>query len=372
MALSADRLLSLSAAVGKIQYPVAASAHAYRHGYAGIDPAGYVKPFEPGDRFVGIFDKEVDNSSGTAGAEVADVLTVEELEDTLTSVALTDVGKPVFATADNGLSLTGHPDAFVGYVTNYVTTNTARVRMRGMFEKAPNGVGSIDIDLDFSQVQIANQDEATATLRVGGSAIKTAAVGAGLTSGTNGFLTNEATGEIRMLLDNDNEAQNLTIETPQVFNLTKGVTLEATFKLEAAGGAATDDLDIALAGLSGGITATERADMAATTSGFQTAGFHVDTNGLDLEVRTDDNTTAGTETDTTVNLVLQTAKSVKIIVRPAGTVEFWVANARVLSTTAFALAATGMLAGIINIEKSTGTGVPEVRVSKFRVAGALA
>lgn len=354
------------------EYPVVAADVIYKGALVGIDPAGYLKPFEVGDRFVGVAYEQVDNSTGAAAAKYCKVFTIGDFEYTLTSVALTDVGKAAYATADNALSLTGHPDAYVGRIVNYVSSNTCIVRLKGPGEKAPGDGTCIDIDIDFAKILVANQDEATATLKIGGSSIKTAAVGAGLTAGTTGFLMDESTGELRMLIDNDNEAENLTVETPQVFNITKGVTFDATFKLEAAGGAATDDLDLGLAGLSGGITATERADMQAATAGFLNAVYHVDTNGLDLEVRTDDNATAGSETDTTVNLVLQTAKTVKIIVRPSGVVEWWVAGARVLSTTAFSIGASGLLAGIVNIEKSTGTGVPEIRIKRLRVAGAIA
>jgi len=175
-----------------------------------------------------------------------------------------------------------------------------------------------------------------------------------------------------MLIDNDNEAQNLTIETPQVFNITKGITFETELTLEAAGGAATDDLDFGLMGLAGGITATERADMDAATAGLLSGKFHVDANGLDLKFSSDDNASPVAATDTEVNLVLQTFNKFKAICRAAGTVEVWVDGVRKLSTTTFSVGAAGLLAGIVNIEKSTGTGVPEVRVKKLRVAGAIA
>lgn len=372
MALSANRPLTRFASEEIATYPVGAAVHIYLGGLVGIDPAGYAKAFVPGDVFVGQANAEADNSSGAAGAINVDVIQAGNIEFALTSVAYTDAGRPVYATADDAIAFSGHPDAYVGRVVAKSATNKAVIRLKAPGEKAPNGDGCVDMLIDFAQVLVANQDEGTATLKVGGSAIKTAAIGAGLTAGTTGFLHNEATGELRMLIDNDNEAENLTIETPQVLNITKGATFDITIKLEAAGGAATDDLDFGLMGLSGGITATERADMNATTSGLLSALFHVDTNGLDLKFSSDDNAAPVTATDTTVDLVLQTAVNCKIIVRPTGAVEVWVGGTRYLSSTAFSVGASGLLAGIVNIEKSTGTGVPEVRVRKLRAAGALA
>ena len=356
------------------EFLVGAAEHIYQGGFVGVDPAGYAKAFVPGDLFVGIAYEEVNNSAGAAGADKVRVYTVGDFELALTTAAHTDTGKPVYATDDATLGRTGHPDAFVGTVVHKDadTAGYVIVRLRQPGQRAPVGEGSIDIDVDFSKSQVVAQDESVATLTVAGSGLKTAAVGAGLTAGTTGILMDEATGEVRLLIDNDNEAENLTIETPQVFNITKGATFEFTGKLEAAGGAATDDFDFGLMGLSGGITATERADMDAATAGLLSCKFHVDTNGLDLKASSDDNASPIAAADTEVNVVLQTAFSVKLICRPTGLCEVWVNGVRKLSTTAFSVGASGLLAGIVNIEKSTGTGVPEIRMSKLRVAGAIA
>jgi hypothetical protein len=353
-------------------YPVLAGAHIYRDALVGLNPAGYLKAFVPGDYFVGMAVKEADNTSGTSGAISCDVRTKGDIRYTLSSVAELDKGKPVFATADDAIALTGHPDAYVGRILAKEATNVATIRLREAGERAPNGFGSQELMLDFSQVLIANQDEGTATLSVGGSGIKTAAVGAGLTAGTTGILMDEANGEVRLLIDNDNEAENLTILTPQVFNITKGITFEFEGRLKTAGGAATDDVDFGLMGLSGGITATQQADMNATTAGLLSALFHLDANANDVFASSDDNASPVAAADTTVDNSLSANAKYKIIVRPTGSAEFYIDGVRVLSTTAFSVGATGLLAGIINLEKSTGTGVPEVRIRKLRVAGAIA
>ncbi len=353
-------------------YPVAAGECIYNGALVGINPAGYLKAFVPGDRFAGIAHGKQDNTSGSDGDLDAQVYLTGDFQYTLASAAQTDLGKPVYATADNAIALTGHPDAYVGRILSYDTTNTVTIRLKSPGERAPNDGSSIDIDLDFSRVLVANQDEATATLSVGGSPIKTAAVGAGLTAGTTGILMDESAGELRLLLDNDSEAENLTIETPQVFNITKGITFEFEGRLKTAGGAATDDVDLGLMALSGGITATERANMDATTAGVSTIKLHLDANANDIYAGSDDNSTVVSATDTTVDNSLTVNTKGKLIVRPTGACEVWIAGARVLSTTTFAVATSGLMAGIVNLEKSTGTGVPEVRVKRLRVAGAIA
>ena len=127
------------------EFPVAAAVHVYRGARVGLDPAGYLKPFVPGDLFAGISYEEGDNSSGAAGAKKCRVYVLGDFELTITGVALTDAGAPVFATADNTQALTGHPDAYMGRVVHYLSSNLALVRLRAWGEKPPNGVGSIEL-----------------------------------------------------------------------------------------------------------------------------------------------------------------------------------------------------------------------------------
>lgn len=367
-AASADAVITMIQTEDTLELPIGANVTHYKGAWVGLDPAGYTKAFEPGDRFGG---KCASYATGgaTAGVNYVTVYIKGAFEETLTSVALTDVGKPVFATADNTLALTGHPDAYVGRITRYVTTNTCQVTL-----KRPGDVpdsGFVEIVADGSKLRLtANILTATAETIIDGK-WRADAIGAGIAGATQGFGASGA-GYCSMLIDNDNEAENVSFESPQCFNITKGVTFEGELTLQTAGGAATDDLDFGLMGLSGGITDTERADMNAATAGLLSALFHVDTNGLDLAFSSDDNSAPVSATDTLVNIVLQTYNTFKIVVRPAGTVELWVDGVRKLSTTAFSVGAAGLLAAIVNIEKSTGTGVPEVRFKKLRVAGALA
>lgn len=363
-------------------WPVAASETIYRGSYVGLNPAGYLKTFEPCDLFVGISYQGFDNSAGSAagrepttGDPTCKVYVEGDFELPLASIALTDRGKPVYATNDGTLSLTGHPDAFVGTLLHYETSTTGVVRLKAPGQHAPLDGSSIDIDIDFASWLTTLQDETAAASPhlVTGTGIIANCVGAGLTAGASGLENIHGTADLSMLLDNDNEAQNATIETHQVFNITKGVSFELFGRNKTAGGAATDDWDFGLAGIAAsGLTDTERADMDAATATFLKCLYHVDMNALDIFATSDDNSSPITATNTTIDNSLTVNKLHRINCRVDGSCELWIDSVQVLAATAFSVGAAGLLAGVCNVEKSTGTGVPEVRVRRFRTAGAFA
>ncbi len=383
MALSANAgitYLEPTAHRPKSSSAVAGSVRIYSGAFVGKNPAGYLKPFQAGDEFVGISEEEFYNSSATAGA-ASDVgtdgergklkclyTTAGHFAFTLSSVAITDIQKPVFATDDNTLSLTGHPDAFVGYVTEVYGTNTAMIRMRNAGERAPNGVGSQEVASDFAFEQFTALDENDGYIN---GKWRVTGVGAGLTAGTTGVLGDHDNGELVMLLDNDSEVQSITLDSGRSFNITKGVTFEFEGRKSVAGAATNSDVDF---GLAGGIdlTTTQFADMQATTSSFLYALFHIDAEDDNVDMCSDNNTTVVAPTDTTIDNSTSANKRYKVIVRADGTVEGWINEARVLSSTSFAVGASGLLAGIVNLEKASSTDVAEVRIRKIRVAGALA
>lgn len=356
------------------QFPVGAGEHIYLSSIVGVDPAGYLKTFVPCDVAVGIAYEECNNAAGAAGAKYCQVYVDGDFEWPWASAALTDIGKPLYATDDQTLALTGHPDAYVGCVVHKDADAAGYtiLRLKQPGEAPPNDGSCVDLRLDFSKFNVVNQDESVATLKLVGTGWKTAAVGAGLTAGTSGLLIDEATGELVALIDNADEAENLTLESEQVFNITKGATFTMIGRNSVAGGVATDDVDFGLMGLAGGITATERADMNAASAGLLSCLFHINANALDIFGSSDDNASPITATDTTINNSLTVNKEHTVLCRPTGVCELWIARARMLSTTVFSVGAAGLLAAIANIEKSTGTGVPEMRIRNLRAAGAIA
>lgn len=365
-ALSGDATVNRYADQEFKTYPVASGVLIYRNAYVGLNPAGYLKPFEPGDLFVGIAKTRYDNRTGSDGTINGDVHSNGDFKAVFSAIALTDLGKPVFVTADDTLSLSGHPDGYYGRLIAYVSATEGVVRMR-----APGDIpttGCILIDVDFSKVSHANVT-AAGTAIIGG-VLKATLVGPGLAA--VGLGIDDANGEERLLLDNDSEAENITLETPQVFNITKGITATFVKRLKVAGGAATDDLDYGIASLTGNLTATERANMDAATAGLKSCKFHLDCNANDIFVSSDDDVSPVAAADTGVDNDVNTNKEQMIIARPGGACQIWIDKVRKLASTAFAVSATGKFCGFVNLEKSTGTGVPEVRVARMRIAGAAA
>ncbi|MFA5321999.1 MAG: hypothetical protein WC373_04940 [Smithella sp.] len=119
--------------------PVKASTKIYEGAMVGIS-AGYARGLVAGDPFHGHAIRQADNSASTTdGAININVLSgIYELQVTLVSVAVADVGKAVYASDDSTYTLTKGQNTRVGRIVSYVTTNTCIVEMRTL--GADNGV----------------------------------------------------------------------------------------------------------------------------------------------------------------------------------------------------------------------------------------
>lgn len=102
--------------------------------YEGVllgDSSGYVRGLVAGDLFRGHAAEYIDNSSGSDGDQNVKLYRgIYRLQVTLSGVAITDVGKIVYASADDTLTLTPGSNSMVGVVARYVTTDTAIVEFR--------------------------------------------------------------------------------------------------------------------------------------------------------------------------------------------------------------------------------------------------
>ena len=360
-----------------VALPVAAGVKIYAGALVGRNPAGYAKPFEPGDDFAGIAWATADNTAGAAGAINARIETLGDFRLPLTGIAVGDVGKPVFATGDDALALLGHTDAFVGWIiAKDAANNMGVVRLRRPGELPPNGAGHFEISKafteTFAEVLTAGNEQYIGGLRYD-------AIGAGILTGAGIAPVQGKPGVVKMLLDNDNEAENLTIESACIFPVTAGITAEFELHLATAGGAATDDFDFGIiTAASSTITDAIRANIDVNTAGIRLCKFHMDCNANDIYAGSDDDTNVVAATDTTIdNSTADAFKKFKIVARTTGVCELWVDSGagyvRVLSTTTFSVgSAAGFFGIFVNLEKSTGTGVPEVRVRRLRIAGAKA
>ena len=122
----------------------AAAVKIYEGAILGDNALGYARGLVAGDPFRGHSVEYIDNTLGSAGDQAVTCLTGQyRLEVTLSGVAITDVGRDVYASADDTYTLVANGNSRVGKVARYVTTSTAIVEF--------NTVGAKSI-LAYSQV----------------------------------------------------------------------------------------------------------------------------------------------------------------------------------------------------------------------------
>jgi hypothetical protein len=367
--LSANALREILPDEGIREFPVVAADIIYRGAYVGMDPAGYVKPFEVGDMFIGIAYEEALNSGGDAGDVDCRVYVGGTFNLVLTSAALTDVGSPVFATNDNTLARTGHPDAWVGTVLHYEKSGYAVIKLRNPHDKWTQAIGG-------AQETVSNFAHEIVATGVAGAAahyysdegfVYQSALGLGI------LMVTDAPQGIDFALDAVDEEASATLESGALLSVAKGITFEATLHMTDigdAGGAAllNTDWGIGTALTTNSILSIDHADMV------DLACFHMDGNAAAILFQSDDRTTDTGLVDTTIVNVTTAAatKNFKIIVRPAGTVEAWIDSARVLSSTAFLmLAAAEQLCGFVNVSKPSDNTTAALRMIRMRMAGGI-
>lgn len=348
-ALAADAQRTFAASQDLREYPVGAAEIIYKGAFVGVDPAGYAKAFEPGDLLVGVAYEYINNSAGAAGATDVRVHTQGDLEFTLSGAALTDVGKPVFATDDNTISLTGHPDAFVGWIVHYVSTSTVLVRQKAFGEVPPNGEGSITLALSGHEAFTATGATA-GTAILGGFDFKTIL-------GPGALMKDAEDGGIQLAFDAAAEIALASIRTRNdCLPIDKGLSFDIDISVIDNGDAAAPDLDV---GFGTALNANSEANIDHAEM-VQLFAFHFDGNDEDIDLQSDDNTTDVAAVDTTINNVSGTYKHLKGIVRPDGTCEAWIDGARVLATTSFAMLSTALVAFFVNLEKTSDDTTYEV------------
>lgn len=348
------------------EFPVQASTTIYRDTFVGTDPAGHLGPHVPGFTVLrGVSTEQVDNSAGAAAAKYCDVRTRGDLQVTIASVGVGDIGKPVFATDDSTAALTGHPDAFVGKIINKLDTNTALVRLKQFDEKPPNGVGSIELVLTgFENFEATG---ATAgTLGAGGFELESI-LGLGIS------MNDAEDGGIKMEFDGTSEAALNSVRLRNdPLPVDKGLSFEVELCVTAHSGSGSDlDFGFGTALTTNSEADVDHADMA------QLACFHQDGGSDNILAQSDDATTDVAVVDTTIDNDASTdvPKKYKITVSPTGVVRFWCDSGagyvRLLSGTAFQLLSTAVVSAFVNAEKtSTATAVYIFR--KLRVCGGVA
>lgn len=107
-------------------FPVIAADILYEGAALGDNGSGYVRPLVSADPFRGFSELKIDNSAGSAGDKNAKALTKGQVKLAISGVAITDVGRPVYATDDDTFVING-VGSYIGRVARYVSTGVAMV-----------------------------------------------------------------------------------------------------------------------------------------------------------------------------------------------------------------------------------------------------
>ena len=149
MALSA--LVRRQSQLGhQAEFGVLANAVIFQGAAIGLS-AGYARPLTAGDPFIGFALETVTGSAANGGKTVA-VETEGNYKLTITSVAITDVGKAVYASDDGTFTLTQGSNSRIGTVYAYDSANTAWVAFETV-DKFTTGIATLGIgSLTFTPV----------------------------------------------------------------------------------------------------------------------------------------------------------------------------------------------------------------------------
>lgn len=122
------------------EFPVIASDIIYQGAAVGLVAAsGYARPLVGGDAFGGFAVGKADNSSGAAAAINVNTQAKGKVQLTVTGLAITDVGQPVYAQDDDTFSFNPVGGTFVGFVDRYVSSGVGIVDFDAIGYKDPWG-----------------------------------------------------------------------------------------------------------------------------------------------------------------------------------------------------------------------------------------
>lgn len=127
--LSANTDLRVAGSILRL-LPLLIAVAPYQGSLIGIDGStGYARPLVAGDKFAGVCRRRVERAP-TASADISIDVHAGHMQArvTITSVAITDIGKTVYASDDGTFTLTPN-NTPVGIVTGYVSSNTAEVEL---------------------------------------------------------------------------------------------------------------------------------------------------------------------------------------------------------------------------------------------------
>jgi hypothetical protein len=131
------------------EYPVIATDIIYKGAAVGDNGSGYARPLQAGDPFRGFADWKADNSSGQAGDIVVRCLTSGLIKLAISGLAITDVGKDVFASDDNTFTLMQSTNTRIGHVAQWLETGVGIVEFKttsGVLTELTDSTGGVASD----------------------------------------------------------------------------------------------------------------------------------------------------------------------------------------------------------------------------------
>ena len=108
-------------------YPMVADDIIHAGAFDGDDASGHARPLVSGDAFLGVAIEPADNTGGAAGDRRIRVWRRRLVQLPVPDLAVTDVGRPVYATDDDTFALAG-AGSFVGHVERFVSAGVGVVR----------------------------------------------------------------------------------------------------------------------------------------------------------------------------------------------------------------------------------------------------
>lgn len=111
------------------ELPVAAATQIFEGSAVGINSAnGLARPLAAGDLFVGFADRGADNRLGAAAALRVRLREAGKIEVPITGLAITNVGKLVYASDSGTFSLTAAGNSLIGHVHRFVSGGVGIVK----------------------------------------------------------------------------------------------------------------------------------------------------------------------------------------------------------------------------------------------------
>ena len=99
----------------------------YKNAAVGDNASGYGRPLVAGDPFRGFAEEKADNASGAAG-DINVRLRIKGLVQlSISGLAITDVGKDIYASDDDTFTLTQGSNTRIGFVHRYVSSGVGIV-----------------------------------------------------------------------------------------------------------------------------------------------------------------------------------------------------------------------------------------------------